>query len=140
MSQHALDGPEVGPALQQMGGKGVTESMRTYRFVNSRHRSKILYNIKDHDPGQGTASSYAKEEIGLRSRFDIDMASVRQVEVYLMDSPVRDGNQTLFAAFTGNPYETFIQEQVLHLECQLKSPLEKPPAGLALIVAPPFKT
>jgi len=116
MSQHALDSPQVGPSLKKVGGKGVTESMRTYRFGNSRHCGKILYNIKDHDPGQGTASSYAKEEIGLRTRFDIDMASVLKVVVYLVDGPVRYGNQTLFAAFTGNPYETFIQEQVLHLE------------------------
>ena len=116
MYQHALDGPQVGSAFKQMGGKGVTESMRTYRFVNSRHGGKILYNIEHHDSGQRAAAPDAQEEIRFRSGFDIDMTSVRKVEVYLMDGPIRYGNQTLLAAFTGNPYETFIQEQVLHLE------------------------
>ena len=50
MAQHTLDSPEIGTSLQKMGGKGVAEGMRTYRFVNSGHCREILDDIKNHYP------------------------------------------------------------------------------------------
>ena len=50
MTQHTLDSPEIGASLQKMGGKGVAECMRTYRFVNSGHCREILDDIKNHYP------------------------------------------------------------------------------------------
>ena len=116
MSKHTLDGSQVGSALKQMGGKGVTEGMGTYCFVYSGHCGKVLDDIKNHYPCQRPAASYAQEKIGLRTRFYLDMATVHQVEFYLMNRPVGYRNQTLLAALAGNTYEPFVQEKVLHLE------------------------
>ena len=116
ITQHALDGPQVCSALQQMGGKGVAESMRTYRFVNSRHGGKILDYLKHHHPGERTSAPYAQEQVGLGTRFDVDMAPVAQVQFYLVDGLVGYGNQTLFAALASYADETLTQIQVFHLE------------------------
>ena len=50
MAQHTLDSSQIGSALKQMGSKGVTESVGTYRFGYSGHRRKILYNVEHHYP------------------------------------------------------------------------------------------
>ena len=116
MTQHTLDGSQIGSAFKQVSGKRVTEGMRTYRFVNSGHCGKILDDVKDHDTGQRTSAPDAQEQVRFGSRFDFNVAPVLQIEVYLMDGLAGYGNQTLLAAFSGNADETFIQEQVFHLE------------------------
>ena len=51
MSQHLLDGPQVGTAFQQMGRKRMSERMRTDIFMNTRHLRLLLDNMKNHDTG-----------------------------------------------------------------------------------------
>ena len=44
------------------------------------------------------------------------MTAVHQPFPYFIDGPLRNRNQTLLTALSGNPYETFIQKKVLHPE------------------------
>ena len=50
MSQHALDGPQIGAAFQQMGGEGMAERMRAHVFFDTGHFRLLLDNMENHDP------------------------------------------------------------------------------------------
>lgn len=116
MTQHTLDGSQIGSALQKVGGKRVTERMWTHRLVYAGQGGKIFHNVKNHYPGQGPSAADTQEQVRLRSRFDIYVATVGKIEFNLMDRPARYRNEALLAALAGNPDETLVEEKVLHLE------------------------
>lgn len=47
MSQHLLDGPEVGTILHKMRGERMTERMRGYLLVYSGCGSLLLYHLEN---------------------------------------------------------------------------------------------
>ena len=51
MSQHALDGPQIGAAFQQMGGEGVAERMGTDILGDAGFFCQLFYHVKHHDAG-----------------------------------------------------------------------------------------
>lgn len=51
MTQHTLDCPQVGPAFQQVCGKGMPEGMRTDCLFDAGHSGQFLDDMKYHDAG-----------------------------------------------------------------------------------------
>ena len=49
VSQHTLDGPQIGSAFQQVGGEGVAEGVRTDSFGDSGGFSQFFDDVEDHD-------------------------------------------------------------------------------------------
>ena len=57
MSQHALDGPQVGAAFPQMGGKGVAERVRADILGDAGFLCQLFYHVEHHDTGDILAPS-----------------------------------------------------------------------------------
>ncbi len=51
MTQHILDGPEVGATFQEMRSERVPECMRRNCFLNASLRSQVFDDQENHDPG-----------------------------------------------------------------------------------------
>src|SRR5687768_5625554 len=68
MAEQLLDGPEVGPALQQMGGKAVAEGVWA-QPAGDRHLLHAMGNDATDPPiGQSPTASVDEEGLGLRFR------------------------------------------------------------------------
>ena len=50
MAEHFLHSPQVGPALDEMGGKRMAESMRADRLPDSGLFSQVFNDIENHHP------------------------------------------------------------------------------------------
>ena len=102
MPQHLLDGPDVRPVFQQVGGKGVAKSMGAYIFTYAGFLRLPFHNGKDHGPGEPAAISIQKQRVfiafsGILVRSHLVPV---KVNVFLRDRPDRD--KALFTAFTQN--------------------------------------
>ena len=69
VSQHALDGTEVSPSLQQVGGERMAERMGTDVFFQADGIGQFLDEMKHHDAGNVLAS-FTDEHIVFVSGFD----------------------------------------------------------------------
>ena len=56
MTQHTLDGTEVGATFEQVRGEGMTEGMGTYVFMDTGGLRLLLDDMKYHDTGEGRSS------------------------------------------------------------------------------------
>ena len=95
--QHLLDGPQVGPSLEQVGGKGMTQGMGAHFLADIALFAGPFHDIKHHDPGHFGAPPVQEENIFTAS-LDIQFLPVGQVEVYLVYGILRDGDQPAFLA------------------------------------------
>lgn len=116
MTQHTLDGTQVGATLKKVCGERVAEGMRTDRFADSGFGCQILHYIKYHDSRQRPAASEAQEKERLCTRFYCYMATVRQIQCDFMYCLIGYGDKTLFAALACYPYETIFKKQVFHFK------------------------
>ena len=92
MSQHALDGPQIGAAFQQMGGEGVAERMRTDILGDAGFFCQLFYHVKHHDAGDIIAPSCQKYVI-LVSFLYFSQVAVCKPILYLLD---RNREQKLY--------------------------------------------
>lgn len=60
MSQHALNGPQIGAAFQQMGGKGMAERVRADILGDAGLFRQFFNHVKHHDAGDTIAPSCQK--------------------------------------------------------------------------------
>ena len=51
MAEHLLDGPDIRPVLQEVGGKGVPEGVGADFFPDARQSSLLFNDGEDHGPG-----------------------------------------------------------------------------------------
>ena len=99
VSQHGLDGTQVRPAFEQVGGKGVTQGVRGDVFRDACAFSINLQVVEDRDAGEVLAAAVADEDVVLLTRLDLDVAAVGKPKFKFVDSPRRDGDEALLAAF-----------------------------------------
>ena len=52
MPKHFLNGAEIGASLDQVCGKGMSECVRTDRFIQSDLFGEVFNYRKDHDAGK----------------------------------------------------------------------------------------
>ena len=58
--EHFLDSPKVSSSVDQMGGKGMPEGMRTYSFPDTCFFCKLFYQGENHHPGHFASSAIKK--------------------------------------------------------------------------------
>lgn len=63
MSQHILDGFEVGASFDQVSGKGMSEGVRADGFLNPGCSGKVFDQLKHHDPGELFTPQVKKENV-----------------------------------------------------------------------------
>ena len=85
MSQHALDGPQIGAAFQQMGGEGVAERMRTDILGDAGFFRQLLSMMKHHDAGEMVTPSLPKIQIILVILLYFPQVAVCKPILYLLD-------------------------------------------------------
>ena len=79
MTQHALDGTQVGSAFQQVGGEGVAEGVRADGFLEPDVVGKFFDDVENHDAGN-VLSAFADEYIVLEIFFDGHPVSVDEIK------------------------------------------------------------
>lgn len=63
--EHDLDGAKIGPMLEQMGGKGMADKMRTDRFIDAGFLGPLPNNLPETQPGHGGAPVTHKKKFTL---------------------------------------------------------------------------
>ena len=111
VSEHLLDGPQVGSVLDQMCGEGVAEGVGRY-FLGDAGLFALAFDHQEyHLAAQFTAAPVQEKDVlGL---FGYVCAScLREIQ---LDGPfcrLSYGYKSLFVAFTCYPYERFVEKQV----------------------------
>ena len=110
--QHALDGAQVGPSFQQVGGEGVAEGVRTDALGDARFFGKLFNQVEHHDAGDAVAPT-RQEEVVFKILLDSPLrVALLQPVGYLLDGAGRYGHQPLLAAFALHPDEAFVEVEV----------------------------
>ena len=60
VAEHLLNGAQVRPALEQMGGKGVAQCVRAYGLVYTGEFAKAFHYIENHHSRESTAAAIKK--------------------------------------------------------------------------------
>lgn len=115
MSQHALDCPEVGSSLKQVGGEGMSEGVRTDSFLQSGLRGQFLDDVEDHDSGDVLPEAADEHEVFISGFYQSGVA-VGKIVLQFVDGTGRDGNQPLLASFPLHLDESFFKIQVGNLQ------------------------
>ena len=112
VAQQFLDRAQVGPALDQMGGKAVPELMWTDRDRQARFLCQLVEDAVDADPIQGPTVS-AEEEFRALSLGPGRQDGSFQVQVEFQRLLGRGGNgdQTFLAALAEDPDEREVETQ-----------------------------
>ena len=98
VSEHHLNGSEVGSSLKQMGGKGMTEGVRADLFRNTCFGTVAFHDIEHHDAAQ-LASKAVEEHVILESVLDIEFITEGEAVVNLTERRFGYGHDALLASF-----------------------------------------
>ena len=102
VTEHCLYHTQVGTALKQMGGKGVTERVGAYILLYPCRQHKLFYEMEYHDARQGFLQPLADEHEILVARFYGYTVAVAEIGLELGYGTRRNGHKALLASFTGN--------------------------------------
>ena len=67
MAEHLLDDPQVGPAFDQVGGEGMTESVRRNLLVDARGHRPFLHEVEDGHAAEGAAEAVQEKDVLIRA-------------------------------------------------------------------------
>ena len=99
MAKQFLYHAQVGTSAQQSRGKTVAKGMRRYGFPDACSLTKPLYHNKNHDPCQVMAPAIQKY-IVFFAGLNVHVSAVVEPQIQLMNGTLRDGNKSLFVAFS----------------------------------------
>ena len=85
MTQHALDGTQVGSAFQQVGGEGMAEGMWANGFLEPDVVGKLFDDVENHDAGDVRAP-FADEYKVFISLFDGYAVAVNEIVFQFVNS------------------------------------------------------
>ena len=114
--EHTLDDAEVGPPLEQMGGKGVAEGVGADGLREACLFGQLLDDMEHGDARHTFPEVGTHEEVVLVSGLDVYLGPVGEVGHDLGNGPVRDGYEPLLAAFTLDLDVALLQVEVRELE------------------------
>ena len=63
VAEHLLDDPQVGPAFDQVGGEGMTESVRRNLLVDARGHRPFLHEVEDGYAAERTAEMVQEKDV-----------------------------------------------------------------------------
>ena len=115
MSEQFLDDAQIGSALEQSRREGVAECVRRDRLLDTRSLSLTLHHDQNHRTREVMPASVEKD-IVLLAGLDFHLPPVVEPQLQLMDGALRDGHQSLLAAFTVDADEALRQEEVAKFE------------------------
>lgn len=111
MTQHTLDGTEVGATFEQVRGEGMTEGMGTDIFGDAGLFRQLLNQVENHDAGDAVSPS-GKEDIIFKSFLYFSEVAVYQPVLDFFDGTGGDGDQALFAALSFYFDKTFVKVEL----------------------------
>ena len=112
MAKHALYDTEVGAALKQVRGEGVSEGVWADRFLQSRLLGQFLDDMKHGDARHAFPEMCAHEQIIFMSRFDVYLGTISHVIHNLGYRAFGDWHQTLLVTLALYFDEALIQIEV----------------------------
>jgi len=89
VSQHTLDGAEVGTSFQQVGGEGMAEGVRTDIFGDAGFLCQLFNQVKNHDAGNAISPS-GKKNVIFKSFLYFTKIAVEQPVFYFFDGTGRN--------------------------------------------------
>ena len=102
VSEHGLDGSQVGPSLQELRGKTVAEGVWADVLLDSRLLG-ILFNIyEERYPAEVFASPKRDEDVVVLARLYCDALSDDEPLPQLLDGVLADGNQPFLPSLAMN--------------------------------------
>ena len=116
VTQHGLDGAQVGTALEEVGGKAVAEGMRTDILLDSRLLSIILYIYKEGDAAELGAALGADEDIVLVAGLGLDRHPDNEPLAEFCHSLFANGDKALLASLAMNADIALLEEELAHLK------------------------
>ena len=98
MSQHFLNGTQIGTVGKQMGGKGMAQYMRCNVRCNTGLLPVLLDNLPESLPGKPFAAFIQKQNIGLPAVHHIRPAGIN-IAVQRIQRILPQRNHPFFGAF-----------------------------------------
>src|SRR5690554_363725 len=92
-----------------MGCKRMSESMRTYIFLDSSKLSQPFNNSKNHSPSQLCSSPIQKQEILVTRLYNLLMTNIFYINFNFSCSGIRNRHESLFRSFSQYANEPFIK-------------------------------
>lgn len=116
VSQHRLNGAQVGTTFQQRGGKGMAERVGRHGFLNACFLHKVFNHEEDHDTGERFLSTMADENEILVFEGDGQEIAIHEIEVQFMDGFLGDGHEPLLGALALHLDEFFVKEEIAEFQ------------------------
>ena len=112
VSQHRLNGSQIGSSLQQMSGKAVAESVWTDDFLDIS-KLGILLDVDEETDATHVATAFGGDkDIIFLAWLYLDTLSSHKPPAKFLDGFPADWNKTLLASFPMHAYETFFEKEV----------------------------
>ena len=112
VSEHFLDRTQIGSAIEQMSGKGMSQQMRLHRLGDPSELRAFFHNQPQRHARKPTASG-AQKEMAARARFH-EMRTPRfQPDRDGITRLLPDRHHPLFGALAENPQEPLLKIDLL---------------------------
>lgn len=116
VSQHFLDGAQVGPAFDKVRRETVPECMRANVFLEPDTLNLFFDDEKYHHPAEFFASFVEKDKLFVAfGRLDMD-ADVLDVDAQVLQGIPADGDEALLVALADDPQKADVGEDLAGLE------------------------
>ena len=85
VSQHLLDGTQVGAAFKQVGSETVAQGVRADNLAHTSQFAQLLDDVEDHLPCQHRTTAVQEQYVLAAALSDLMGTSLLQVQVDLLD-------------------------------------------------------
>ena len=100
VTEHLLNGTQVGAALEQVGRETVAQGVRADDFADACEFAQLLDNMENHLTCEHGPTTVQKQDILAAPLGNLMGPRLFQVEADLLDSDRRNGYQALLVALT----------------------------------------
>ena len=115
MTEHLLDGAEIGAAFEQMRGEGVAQEVRMHP---ARLEAGAVCKLAEDQEGTGAGerpTAGVEEELGPVAAIEVRPAE-REVAAHGLGGRAAQRNEALLAALAEHAYDTVLQRDAVLLE------------------------
>ena len=112
VTEHELNDTQVCTALEQMGGKGVTESVWTHAFLYADTRHKFLDVVEHRYARERLFQALTDEDKILITAFYGYSVTVGKIGLQFGNGTRGNGDKALLVALAGNTYELFLEVEI----------------------------
>ena len=112
VAQHLLNGPEVGPMFQEMGGEGMSEGVRADLLTDPALFGQLFYQGEDHGPGEAGPATVEEQDILKSFLYRCMHPYLIPVDIYVLLRFRRNWHKPLFISFSRNQHKTLRKIQV----------------------------